>query len=142
MFFKAGGAVEMSDKILVIEDEQKLRRLYKSELERDGYEVVVTADGTGALETLREEVVDLVILDLELPDGSGLEYLKEFMDLKRDLKVVINTDYAAARWDFNSWAADAFLIKSSDTAELKQTVANLLHSDIQKNSKKMEYTEV
>lgn len=132
----------MSDKILVIEDEQKLQRLYQSALERGGYDVVVTSNGTEALETLREEPVDLVILDLELPDGSGLKYLKEFVDLKRNLKIVINTDYTSARWDFNSWAADAFLIKSSDTKELRLTVDNLLRSGIEKNKSKAQCAEV
>lgn len=132
----------MSDKILVIEDEQKLQRLYQSALERGGYDVVITSNGTEALETLREEPVDLVILDLELPDGSGLKYLKEFVDLKRNLKIVINTDYTSARWDFNSWAADAFLIKSSDTKELRLTVDNLLRSGIEKNKSKAQCAEV
>ena len=132
----------MSDKILVIDDEKQFQRLYRSEFERDGYEVVLSADGTRALEILREQPVDLVILDLEQPDGPGLEYLKEFIDLKRDIKIVINTEYASASWDFNSWVADAFLIKSSDITELKQTVDYLLRPAEKKRNSTTEYVEV
>jgi DNA-binding NtrC family response regulator len=118
----------MTDKILVVEDEEKLRRLYEMELEEEGYEVVTAADGRGALEKLNKEPVDLVVLDLELSDGLGLGYLQEFMDIKRNVKVVINTAYPSYKMDFHSWAADAFLIKSSDLTELKQTIYNMLHS--------------
>lgn len=117
----------MTEKLLVVEDEQNLRRLYQMELEEEGYDVVTAPDGRGALEKLNRETIDLVILDLELPDGSGLEYLQEFMDMNRDIKVVINTAYPSYRMDFNSWTADAFLVKSSDLSELKNTIEGILH---------------
>ena len=117
----------MTEKLLVVEDEQNLRKLYKMELEEEGYDVVTAADGKGALEKLNNESVDLVVLDLVLPDGSGLKYLQEFMDLNRDIKVVINTAYTSYKMDFHSWTADAFLVKSSDLSELKDTIEGILH---------------
>lgn len=118
----------MTDKILIVEDEQGLRQRYQMALEEEGYEVKTAADGGAALEILRHEPVDLVILELLLPDGSGLEYLQHFLDIKRNLKVVINTDCPTYKMDFHSWAADAFLVKSADLYELKSTVDELLHS--------------
>lgn len=116
----------MPDKILVIEDEKNLRRLYRSELREAGYQVLTAADGQGALQKLRKEPVDLIVLDLKLPDGSGLDYLQDFLLVKRDVKVVINTAYPTFKWDFHSWAADAFLVKSSDLSELKDTIKSVL----------------
>lgn len=127
----------MNDKILIVEDEQNLRRLYQTELEEEGYDVLTAADSEGALEKLKNVPVDIVVLDLKFPEGSGLEYLQEFMHVKRHVKVVINTAYPMAKWDFRSWVADAFLIKSSDLTELKNTINQMLHSDI-KSTKDLE----
>jgi hypothetical protein len=51
------------------------------------------------------------------------------MEIHRRVKVVINTAYSVYQGDFHSWAADAFLTKSSDLAELKNTIAGMLHFD-------------
>jgi DNA-binding NtrC family response regulator len=117
----------MAERILIIEDENNVRQLYQMELEEEGYEVVTAADGQSALRRLADEPVDLVVLDLALPDGSGLDYLQQFMELHRHVKVVINTAYPVYQGDFHSWAADAFLIKTSDLTELKSTIDHFLH---------------
>jgi DNA-binding response OmpR family regulator len=97
------------------------------ELEQDGYEVITAADGQSALRRLADEPVDLVVLDLALPDGSGVDYLQQFMEIKRHVKVVVNTAYPFYKRDFHCWAADAFLTKSSDLTELKSTIDHFLH---------------
>jgi DNA-binding response OmpR family regulator len=112
--------------LLVVEDERKVRQRYQLELEKEGYHVVTAADGRSALRKLVDEPVDLVVLDLSLPDGSGLDYLQRFMEIKRHVKVVINATHPHDKTDFNSWAADAFLTKSSDLAELKNTIGGML----------------
>lgn len=119
----------MSEKILVVEGEKELRYLYQDELQAVGYSVITAANGKGALEKLREEPVDLILLDLVLPDGSGFDYLEKFVTAKRNVKVVINTDYPNYKGDFHSWVADAFLTKSSDLSELKNTIDSVLHSN-------------
>lgn len=118
----------MTDKILVVEEENKLRGLYQTELQEEGYGVVTAADGHEAINKLNNEVVDLVVLDLELPDGNGLDYLQDIMDFNRNIKVVINTDDPMYKLDFHTWLADAFLVKSPDLCELKNTIDTLLHS--------------
>ncbi|MFQ5824823.1 MAG: response regulator [bacterium] len=120
----------MGEKILVVEDEEKLRSLYQMKLEEAGYDVFTAGAGQRALEILKNEPVDLVVLELELPDGSGFEYLQHFLNTKRNLKVIINTAYPNYKMDFHSWTADAFLIKSTDLAELKNTIEVVLHSKV------------
>jgi len=116
----------MKNKILVVEDEMNLQQLYCMELEEEGYEVVTAANCRSALTRLAAEAVDLVLLDLALPDASGLECLQQCAEIKPKAKVVINTAYPLHRRDFHSWAADAFLIKSSDLSELKCTINHFL----------------
>src|SRR5918911_5269253 len=63
----------MSRTILVVEDEPTLRETLVDALEADGFRVVAAADGRSALTTFRAEQPDLVLLDLMLPELSGIE---------------------------------------------------------------------
>jgi DNA-binding response OmpR family regulator len=60
-------------KIMVVENEQYLRRLYREELEYEGHEVVAVGFGKEALRLLDENTFDLVLLDLRIADGNGLD---------------------------------------------------------------------
>lgn len=64
------------EKILVIEDEKNLVELLKFNLEKEGYRVLTAATGNTGLEKARKEKVDLILLDLMLPEIGGLEICK------------------------------------------------------------------
>lgn len=64
-------------KILVIEDEKNILELVSFNLEREGFQVIATMDGTSGLEMAREELPDLIILDVMLPGMNGLEVCRE-----------------------------------------------------------------
>jgi DNA-binding response OmpR family regulator len=64
-------------KILVVEDDTALSALYRTELELKKYEVIEVSDGAKAVETIKSEKPDLVLLDLMLPNKNGLEILQE-----------------------------------------------------------------
>ncbi|MFQ5637318.1 MAG: response regulator [bacterium] len=116
----------MNDRILVLDGEEKLRNRYQHELQALGYQVITAGDSRIALEKIKCGSVDLVIMDLELPDGSGFDCLERLMSLRRQVKVVINTTDASYKEDFHSWIADAFLMKSADLNELTHTVNDIL----------------
>lgn len=118
----------MHKRILIVEGENGLRELYQTELETEDYSVATVAGGNEALKELNNETIDLMVLALELPDGFGLDFLQDFVATNGDLKVVINTSCPVYKMDFRSWAADAFLLKSSDLRELRRTIDTLLHS--------------
>ena len=113
--------------VLVVEDEQDLRMLYRMEFEAEGYDVDTADDVPEALQHLQEQDTDVVILDLRLPGKSGLELLKEMRSCCRRVPVVINTAYDFYRYDFTTWGAEVFLIKSGDMTSLKDAVAKLVH---------------
>ncbi|MDO9108876.1 MAG: response regulator [Coriobacteriia bacterium] len=62
--------------ILVVEDTELLRRIYSDKLAQDGYDVLAAGDGFEALNLLRSNKVDLVLLDLIMPRMSGIEALE------------------------------------------------------------------
>ncbi|HET6268210.1 MAG TPA: response regulator [Acidobacteriota bacterium] len=67
----------MSKKILIVDDEEDITKLVRLILEDEGYEVHAAPNGTEALGLLREELYDLVLLDLLMPGMNGWEVLKQ-----------------------------------------------------------------
>ena len=116
----------MKKKILLVEDEEGLRILYEEELKAEGYEVILAKNGKEALRQLEEIRPDLIILDIVMPVMDGMEALGQIMGRERKIPIVLHTSYPGYREDFMSWAADAYVAKSSDLRELKETVRELL----------------
>jgi DNA-binding response OmpR family regulator len=116
----------MRKKILLVEDEESLRLLYEEELMAEGYEVLIARNGREALRQLEETTPDLIILDIVMPVMDGMETLGQIMGRERNVPIIIHTSYPGYREDFMSWAADAYVAKSSDLQELKDTVRRLL----------------
>lgn len=74
----------MSKKILVVEDNELNMKLFCDLLEAHNYETIQTRDGMAALELAREHAPDLILMDIQLPEVSGLEvtkWIKEDEDL-------------------------------------------------------------
>ena len=67
----------MGNRVLIIDDDEKLRKLLKEYLEGNGFTVVTLADGSDVKKTLQKELPKMVILDIMLPGKDGLEVLKE-----------------------------------------------------------------
>lgn len=67
----------MSQKILVVDDEQPIADILKFNLEKEGYQVVVANDGDAAVELAESERPDLILLDIMLPNRDGNEVLRE-----------------------------------------------------------------
>lgn len=81
-------------RVLVVEDTDLLRRMYHDRLVQDGYEVFDAADGMAALSVLRDQPVDLILLDLIMPRMGGLQVLEAVKadPRTRDIPVVVLTN--------------------------------------------------
>jgi DNA-binding response OmpR family regulator len=112
--------------ILVVDDEDSIRVLYREELEEEGYRVVCAPDGASARKFLAEQTVHLVVLDVKLKGESGLQILQEITQEHRDVPVILATAFGSFKDDFSSWLADAYVVKSSSLQELKAEVAKVL----------------
>ncbi|MCM3148580.1 response regulator transcription factor [Bacillus pumilus] len=78
-------------KILVVEDEKKIARVLSLELEYEGYEVKVKETGMSGLQALEEESFDLVLLDVMLPELSGLEVLRRVRKTNTETPIILIT---------------------------------------------------
>ncbi|MFN3301575.1 MAG: response regulator transcription factor [Patescibacteria group bacterium] len=80
---------QKKNKILIIEDDKFLAKLLVLRLERDGFEVVPSYDGEEAIEKIKKNGFDLIVLDLILPKKDGFEVLEEIKKIKKDKKIPI-----------------------------------------------------
>lgn len=112
-------------KILVVDDDAHILKLYKEELEEAGYEVVMAGTGKEALEVFEKEEPDLVTLDILMPDIDGISLLRRMKELRPRMPIIMSTAYDY-RDDFAVWASEAYLVKSADLTELKSMVQKLL----------------
>lgn len=116
----------MKKRILVVDDEEGLRLLYKEELEEDGAVVELASSGPEALSKLETIPIDLVLLDIKMPGMDGLEVLRMVKERWKDTPVILCTAYPHYKHDFGTWASDAYVVKSSDLTELKQIIRDIL----------------
>ena len=115
--------------ILVVDDEQSIRFLYREELEEDGYRVITAADGEEALRKVRKEKPDLITLDIRMPGMDGIDVLHRIREMDKEIPVIMSTAYGEYRNDFNVWASDAYVIKTANLGELKKTIKRLLEEE-------------
>lgn len=118
--------VLMIKTILIVEDDPNQGLLYEEELSDEGYRVLRATNGREALEIVKVRHVDCVVLDINMPVMDGLDAMGRMLEHKPQLPVVINTAFSAYKDSFTSWAADAYVMKSSDLTELKVRIKEAL----------------
>jgi DNA-binding response OmpR family regulator len=112
-------------KLLIVDDDTNIQRLYKEELEEEGYDVTIAPTGKDALELFQKGTYDIVTLDILMPDIDGISLLRKMKEQRPDIPIIMSTAYDY-RDDFAVWASEAYIVKSSDLGELKKTIKRLL----------------
>ncbi|HYT12985.1 MAG TPA: response regulator transcription factor [Candidatus Nitrosopolaris sp.] len=117
--------------ILLVEDEERIAAFVTKGLQAEGYSWVRARDGGEALALAGTEPIDLVVLDLVLPDGSGLDVLTALRRTKAGLPVMILTalDDVGSRVRGLNAGADDYLGKPFDFDELLARIRALLRRD-------------
>lgn len=113
-------------KILVVDDEENIRLLYKEELMEAGYEVETAKDAMDAEKKIPEFQPDLITLDIKMPGMDGIEFLRKFREKDKKTPVVLCTAYSDYKKDFKIWASEAYVVKSFNLDQLKATIKEVL----------------
>lgn len=115
-------------KVLVVDDQFGIRVLLQEVLQREGYQIFQAPNGQTALEIVKREQPDLILLDMKIPGMDGLEILRNVRKLEFDTKVIMMTAYGEL--DLIQEAMDmgalAHFTKPFDIDELRQAVRNQL----------------
>jgi PAS domain S-box-containing protein len=120
----------MSGRILIIDDEETLCYFLKESLEEKGYQALAAHTAAAGLEQLTTHGADLVLLDLKLPDGEGLDVLSEIRKADAELPVIVLTGHAAVETAVRAMKLGAYdyLEKPVNLAQLTSSVAEVLNS--------------
>ena len=114
-------------KILVIEDDESIRKILKMRLEKAGYAVDLAETGEEGLKAVKAGKPQAIILDVMLPDANGFELCKQIKEIDEFFKVIIYTgkleavDARRAR----QAGADDFTVKTVDFKYLLESIAKL-----------------
>ncbi|HKK70111.1 MAG TPA: sigma-54 dependent transcriptional regulator [Candidatus Krumholzibacteria bacterium] len=123
-------------KVLICDDQETIRKSLGEALADDGYEIDEAGDGTTALDRVRDEAPDLLLLDLKLPDTTGVEVLRTIRDEGRDVPVILMTAYGDTPTAVEAMKLGAydFVQKPYTLGDMKTKVASALKARLRQRS--------
>lgn len=135
--------LKMSARIFLVEDEASIRDVLKLNLELEGYEVVTTGDGKKVMHLFKEQHFDLVLLDIMLPDVSGLELCEQIRLTNMDIPIVFLTakDTTADKVIGLKKGADDYITKPFNLEEMLLRIQILLKRSQANTSTSLEFFE-
>jgi two-component system, NtrC family, response regulator PilR len=120
----------MKPRILVVDDEESIREFLEIMLRKEGYEVVISSDGRQALDTLKKKSFDMVISDLQMPNMTGIELLREVKNQYPDCVFMMITAFGTTENAVEAMKAGAYdyILKPFKIDEVRLVIANALRS--------------
>lgn len=117
-----------AERILIVDDEEGMRRLLARLLQKEGYEVLTAASGPEALRLLRGDAFDLVVTDIQMPEMNGLQLLDEIHAYDPSLPVIVITAYGTVENAVQALRAGAYdyITKPFENDEIRLTIAKAL----------------
>ena len=117
-------------KILILDDEEALRTIIAHRLRRKGYEILEAGTAEEGLSTLKDTLLDGVLLDLKLPDGDGLTLLPKIKQLQPDIQVVMLTGHGTIESAIEAMKLGAYdyLTKPCNLSELEITLQKAMEN--------------
>lgn len=123
-------------RILVVDDDENIRKTMKAILEDEGYLVDLAGTGKEAIQKTYEKIYDIALLDIRLPDMEGVELLEKMKDNVPKTRKIMVTGYPSMQNAISSLnkQADAYLLKPVDVEKILQTIKEQLQA--QENERK------
>ena len=120
--------MKKSYRILIVDDEENVRRMLTTVFSLDGHQPIGAADGQQALELFKQQTPDIVLMDIRMPKVSGLEALQVMRQTRQETPVILMTAYAAVETAVEALRLGAFdyVIKPFDLDELKIIISRAM----------------
>jgi DNA-binding NtrC family response regulator len=115
---------EAPGRVLYVDDQPELRRLFRRNLTRAGHVVVEAPNACAALDLVQQLSFDVVVSDVRMPDMSGIELLQALAELEPDLPVVLTSGSpdVVAPLEASDLGAFAYLVKPVSLEAMRETV--------------------
>ena len=125
--------------ILVVEDDKHTRKLFETILKREGYSVFTAVDGLNAMEVLENQFINLIILDIMMPNMDGYEFVKEVRESNCTIPILMATAKHLPEDKKRGFivGTDDYMTKPIDTEEMLLRIKALLRRSQIVNSKKL-----
>ncbi len=133
----------VTQRVFIVDDEPSLRDLFSVALEEPAREVVTCENGFAALRMLAENTFDLILLDLSLPDISGIHILREMRKRGDETRVILcsaNVDQKSFQTAVELGAV-GFLSKPVTLSTLRETVSQVLSGSFDENRSAAEFAQ-
>ncbi len=120
-----------SERILIVDDEDGMRRLLSRVLTREGYDTVAVGSGAEALRLVANERFDLVVTDIKMPEMDGLQLLAELKEYEPSLLIIVITAYGTIENAVQALRSGAYdyIAKPFENDEIRLTVAKALERE-------------
>ena len=111
----------MKPSILIVDDDEVMQETLSDVLRKRGYEIFTVGSGNGALPMIEKNVIDLILLDMRLPDIDGLEVLKKIKEFDTEILVIMMTAYSDVQTAVSAMKSGAYdyINKPFELEELK-----------------------
>jgi two-component system response regulator PilR (NtrC family) len=120
-------AVEVAMKILVVDDEQLVRWFLERALRKDGHEVITASNIADAYEKLSSQDIDLLFVDLRMPEGNGLEVVKKVANSQKKVKIIVCSAFVTSELEDEFKDKGIYVLKKPfKLDELNSTVRHCL----------------
>lgn len=131
--------MDETPRILVVDDDENIRKVLVAILEDEGYKVENVGTGKEAVEKTRRNYYNLALIDIRLPDMEGIELLTKMKDTTPKMRKVIITGYPTLQnaVDAVNKGANAYILKPFDVGRVLRT----LKEQLQKQDEEKKYSQ-
>jgi DNA-binding response OmpR family regulator len=130
--------------VLIVDDQEDLRFSLAKIVEKQGYHATTAANGAHALEMLHSAIVDLVFLDIGLPDKSGISLIGRIKAINDDIDIVMLTGINEAKTVVQALPAGAvdYIVKPFDIIEFKAILQRILQARLMRKKATLLHREI
>ncbi len=125
----------MKPAILVVDDDEVMRQTLSDVLKKKGYAISTAETGRQTISFIKEQLFDLILLDIRLPDMDGLDVLKDIKEIESDLMVIVMTAYSDVQTAVTAMKSGAYdyIDKPFELEELKILIKKALETQSLRN---------
>lgn len=126
--------------VLIVDDQEDLRFSLARIVKKEGHSVATAENGSNALSLLNSSIIDLVFLDIGLPDGNGIDLISAIHDIGHDIDIVMLTGINEAKTAIEALRAGAvdYIVKPFDVIEFRSTLRRLMQTRLMRRKANLE----